>query len=343
MIPIKNIYYMLAYAFRILDEKGYHDQSTEKFENTADVCAALLIKAISKQLKIGLEKEYISQKNELATLRGKIDISASIKEMSMQNKKMVCEYDEFSINCYMNQIIKTTVYFLIKNDISKSRKKELRKLMIYFQKVDLIEINTINWKLRFHRNNQNYRMMIGICYLVVKGLLQREEDGTKRLMSFLDDQKMCHLYEKFILEYYRKEFKDIKVSAEHIQWNLDNDFNNMLPTMKSDITLKYENRVLIIDAKYYKNMMQSQYDVNTIRSGHLYQIFTYVKNMDANSEEAIVSGMLLYAKTDEEIYYPEQAYQMSGNTIEVKTLDLNKDFNEIRKQLDDIVARYLKI
>ena len=49
--------------------------------------------------------------------------------------------------------------------------------------------------------------------------------------------------------------------------------------------------------------------------------------------------MLLYAKTNEEIQ-PDQAYQMQGNQILVKTLDLNKPFNELSKQLDDIVKGY---
>lgn len=38
--------------------------------------------------------------------------------------------------------------------------------------------------------------------------------------------------------------------------------------------------VLIIDAKYYTHTMQTQYDVHTLHSGNLYQIFTCVKNKD---------------------------------------------------------------
>jgi len=31
-------------------------------------------------------------------------------------------------------------------------------------------------------------MLISICYLVVKGLLQTQSDGNKKLMDFLDEQ-----------------------------------------------------------------------------------------------------------------------------------------------------------
>lgn len=46
--------------------------------------------------------------------------------------------------------------------------------------------------------------------------------------------------------------------------------------------------------------------------------------------------MLLYARTDEQMQ-PDESYEMSGNQISVKTLDLNVKFDEIRKKLDDIV------
>ena len=32
MIPVRNIYYMLAYAFQILHEQGYKDVAAEEFE-----------------------------------------------------------------------------------------------------------------------------------------------------------------------------------------------------------------------------------------------------------------------------------------------------------------------
>ena len=44
MIRIKNIYYMLSYAFQILNEQGYKQLLTEKFDNTAELCAAILSK-----------------------------------------------------------------------------------------------------------------------------------------------------------------------------------------------------------------------------------------------------------------------------------------------------------
>ena len=335
---------MLAYAFQVLDEQGYRNVAIEDFDNTAELCAAILARGISTQIKRGLGKEYIPRTEALSSLRGKIDITESIKTQALQRNLLVCSYDEFSVNSHMNRIIKSTVLLLLRADITKIRKKKLRKLLVFFDDVDAIDLHSVNWNMQYNRNNQNYRILISICYLVVKGLLQTQSDGTTKLMDFLDEQRMHRLYEKFILEYYRREYPQISANASQIPWKLDDDMSAMLPVMQSDIMLTHGEKTLIIDAKYYSHTTQIQYDKHTLHSGNLYQIFTYVKNKEAELADRPheVSGMLLYARTDEEVY-PENEYHMSGNRIEVRTLNLDRDFSQIKAQLDGIAQKYLGV
>ena len=74
----------------------------------------------------------------------------------------------------------------------------------------------------------------------------------------------------------------------------------------------------------------------TIHSGNLYQIFTYVKNLDKDNT-GLVSGMLLYARTQEEIA-PDLDATFGKNRIMVRTLDLNCDFSAIESQLREITS-----
>lgn len=342
MIPVRNIYYMLAYAFQVLNAQGYKEIATEQFNNVAELFAAILAKGLTTQLKRGLAREYFPYKQPLSSLRGRINISESIKDQTILKQQMICTYDDFSINSYLNQIIKSTMESLLLSDISKERKKKIRKLVIFFREVESLNIHTINWKIQYNRNNQNYKMLISICYLVVKGLLQTNSDGSMKLLDFIDEQRMSRLYEKFILEYYRKEFKDISVSSSQIPWQLDDDNDLMLPVMQTDIMLTRGNKTLIIDTKYYTQAAQTRFNVQTVHSGNLYQIFTYVKNKESelHNKHHEVSGMLLYAKTDESLL-PNNTYKMKGNRIIVRTLDLDCDFEEIAKQLNEIVIEYL--
>lgn len=72
-------------------------------------------------------------------------------------------------------------------------------------------------------------------------------------------------------------------------------------------------------------------------------MFTYVKNKEAEPEDVPrkVSGMLLYARTDEEIK-PDATYRMSGNRISVRTLDLGLPFGGIRTQLDGLAEAFVR-
>lgn len=340
MIRIQNIYYMLAYAFQILREQGYESCATEEFENTADLLSAILAKGVAIQIKRGLGRTYIEETEPLSCLHGKIGVTESIKQQTIMKQQLICTYDEFSVDSYMNRILKTTMELLLRYDIPKARKKDLRNLLLYFKGIGTLDVYSIDWNFRFNRNNQSYQMLISICYLVIKGLLQTSTDGSVKLIKFLDEQRMCRLYEKFILEYYRKHYPQIKTNASQIRWALDDGISTMLPTMQSDIMLTYGDRTLIIDAKYYAHTTQMQYNVNTLHSNNLYQIFTYVKNKAADGGE--VSGMLLYAQTDEEIQ-PDHTYMMSGNRISVKTLDLNCDFCEIAHQLNSIADAFIAL
>ena len=342
-IFIKNIYYMLSYAFTTLNQGGYEDVATEEFENMHNLFAAILAKGISRQLKQGLYREYLNQKEDIAVARGKIDMPGTIQNRLARKRILTCEYDELSENNILNQILKTTVMLLLQHArVDTKYKSDLKKEMLFFSNVDILDPATIRWSaIRFQKSNSTYRMLISLCQLILEGMLLTTESGEYKLMSFLDEQRMCRLFEKFILEYYIKECPYVKASSSQINWALDDGVGTMLPTMQSDIMLTKDNTVLIIDAKYYTHTTQTQYDVHTLHSANLYQIFTYVKNKDMEfvDKPHTVSGMLLYAATDE-AFQPANSYQMSGNQISVKTLNLNLPFSEISTQLDAIVKEH---
>ena len=341
-IQIQNLYHMLAYAFKILQKHDYENIAAEDFDSAEDLLAAILAKGIFNQIKKGLGREYISKTESLSSLQGKIELSASFRQQSLLKKQLVCEYDDFSVNSQINQILKTTSIFLLRSSaVDPIRKKELKKVLLFFGNVDTLSIHHINWSgIKYNRNNATYKMLINICYFVIEKMLQTEQVGSRKIFHFDDIQKMPQLYERFIREYYRKHYPELKVSAAHIDWDIDDDFTSFLPLMKSDITVEYQEKILIIDAKYYGNSMQlnSHYNSKKLHSNNLYQIFTYVKNKDVSSS-GNVSGVLLYAKTNEDVT-PDFDYMMDGNRISAKTLDLNTDFSFIRLQLDTLIEKW---
>ena len=343
-ILIKNIYYMLSYAFKNLDSICNYNADCEEFENIQDLFSVILYKGISNQVKRGLYKEYIELHDKLTTVRGKININETIKTNSLFQKKLICEYDEFSENSYFNRVLKSTCLLLLrKGDIKQDNKRLLKKILIYFSEVNEIDLNRIVWaKISYHRNNITYKMLINICYLVIKGLLMTTDNGDLILNKFLDNRSLYTLYEKFILEYYRTHYPKLNANPSFIDWNIPNDTSGIefLPIMQSDITLTNGDKTLIIDAKFYSHSMQTHFDKNSYISHNLYQIYTYVKNKDINNT-GTVKGVLLYAKTQDEIPTEENTFNMNGNDISIMILDLNQKFEQIKNKMDIIAIRFL--
>lgn len=337
-ILIRNIYYMLSYAFQELKRRNYEDIDKEDFERVQDLFAEILYKGMSMQLKQGLYREYIEKHDTLPLLKGKLDIRETIRNRVQRKSVLSCEFDELSENNIFNQIIKTTACILVREKtVSRIRKLQLKSLLPFFDGVDEVNPFTIRWNmLRYQRSNQTYKMLMNICFFVLEGMLMTDESGAYKMATF-SDEHMNRLFEKFVLEYYKVHHKDVSANTEHIEWDIDLEKSPMidfLPAMKTDITLRKENHVLIIDTKYYGHTLQYSFNKATIHSNNLYQVFSYVKNEDKGNTGDI-EGMLLYAKTQEEIS-PNLDAVFGKNRIRVKTLDLNKEFKDIAGQLDNI-------
>lgn len=346
-IFIKNIYYMLSYAFQILKQSNYDEVASEKFENAQDLFAAILSKGIAQQLKQGLYREYITKNETLSVMHGKLDMPETIRNRIQRKQKLACEFDELSENNLLNQILKTTIHFLLIDDgVDVERKAVLKKLLFFFDGIELLEPSEILWsRIHYQRNSKNYELLINICYFVLDGMLQTTEKGEYKMASFSDDH-MARLYEKFILEYYHQHHTYLsEAKAGQVKWDLVGDNSEsmirFLPVMQTDIMLRLKEKMLIIDAKYYGRTLQKQFDKYSLHSGNVYQIFTYVKNQDKDNT-GDVAGILLYAKTDEDIT-PDVMFNMGGNQIGAKTLDLNKEFSLIAAQLDKIAEDYFGV
>ena len=338
-ILIRNIYYMLAYAFQELRQNNYAEIQGETFNDIYDLFSEILARGISYQLKQGLYREYVARNESLQTVRGKIDINGTIAKRMRNSKQMVCNFDELSENNVYNQILVTTAYILIKHsDVKKEKKAQLKRLMPFFQNVQPIDIHAIRWNvLRFDRNNRNYRMLLYICYFIVSEWLMTTEEGNYKMREFSDDH-MCRLFEKFVLEYYKKHHPETKACAAQIGWNIVEEATDtsVLPIMQSDVILSLGQRTLIIDTKYYTKIMQTRYGKDTLRNAHLYQIHTYVDEYDKEHRHN-VDGMVLYAKTKEDTLNDAQIRHQQGYTLFLRTLDLNVDFESIKSRLDSFL------
>ena len=341
-IAIRNVYVMMAYAFRAIRSEGNDRIAAESFDHLHDLFAEILVGGVGTQVKRGLHRDYLQRSEGLATVRGRIDITRTVATRSVIRGRLVCEFDEYEPDTPHNQALKSVIVLLIRHgDVAASRRDALRRLLPYLEAVTLIAPTSIRWDaLTYHRANATYRLLLGVCELIVRGLLPTQDAGAIKLTSWVSDDAMSSLYERFLREYYTVHHPELSPGASTVNWDYDVACAlgvEQLPAMRTDVTLRDGQRALIIDAKYYGRSMQvGRWSKTTVHSANLYQLLTYVKNADVNREGSVI-GLLLYART-EAPEQPDLDVVVQGNRIGARTLDLNRPWEHLKGQLEGIVG-----
>lgn len=203
-ITIRNVYVMMAYAFRAIRSEGNDRIAAESFDHLHDLFAEILVRGVGTQVKRGLHRGYLQRSDALATVRGRIDITRTAATRSTIRGRLVCEFDEYEPDTPHNQALKSVIVLLIRHgDVAAPRRDALRRLLPYLEAVTLIAPTSIRWDaLTYHRANATYRLLLGVCELIVRGLLPTQDTGSTRLTSWVSDDAMSSLYERFLREYY---------------------------------------------------------------------------------------------------------------------------------------------
>lgn len=336
-IPIKNIYYMLCYAWDRLKEKDIIDADKIEGNDVLDLFARVMISGTEYLIKRGFDRKYINKNETIPIIKGKIDFAGSMKKTTWISGKMSCNYDELNHNILHNQIIKTTIELLIKNkDLDKTLKDDLVRLHRYFRDIVSIRVNQKTFsKIQINKNNQYYEFVLKVCEIIYNNILIDEQSGQTKFQDFYrDERQMAYLYENFVRNFYRREQDDFKVSRENIEWDVVGDAT-YLPRMQTDISLTSKDRKIVIDTKYYAEVFASNLGSEKFRSNNLYQIFAYLKNGEARGGiNTQAEGMLLYPMVDDEV---DADFLIQGHKIKIRTVNLNQDWILIHDRLMEIV------
>ena len=341
-IKVSNIYYMLAYAFNGITAGNAANLGSEDFENVHSLFSEIIQRGMNRQIKRGINRNYSTKSETLTSIRGKIDITKSINGMTHLTNQLVCEFDEFTEDILSNQIVKAAITLLLRHgDLSLKTRHGLKRILQYLSGVKDLRAAEIRFdSLKSERMSIEYKMILSVCQLLFENMLMTDENGEQKLRSYLPDEKMSQLYERFVREYYRYHHPELFDRASTIYWDLDAgvDATN-LPSMRTDTRLSHRGKLLIIDTKWYSKTMAVYFGKSSYHSANLYQIYSYVNNM-ARGTRGNVAGVLLYAKTDEPVP-PDDDYPISGNMISIKALDLSQKFDVIKNQLEGL-ADYIK-
>lgn len=340
---IDNIYRMLSYTFQILKEEAFTQISKRKMQSMGDMVASIMSKGIKKQVMKGLDKQYITRQELLTTMRGSIDVSETMRGFTMIQKKVVCNYDEFSVDSYMNRILKTAAQILISSDtIQRELRVELSRAMVAFAEVGTIDPHVINWsQLIYNRNNKMYKMLMNLSYLVIVGMRSQ----TGELCTFLDSHEMQALYSRFIVEYIRYWYPDLDVEVPSIDLALlDEAPISILKVTDIYVILRHGSQVLILAIPYYDEELLSTEGKKPqeimLQDLALFKEYvdTVVKEYSLNPFEQRVQAVLLHGQFDNKGMRKVRT-SASDVLIETAPFDIGATWYYVELQITRILNR----
>lgn len=305
--------YMLMYVYDIKlqneDFSTCHNQS----HTILEVFIQMFAKKLFQELQFGIFKEYITEQENLTTLRGKYLINENLK-YNMTKNKIYCEYDEFSMNNELNQFFLFAVKSLL---LYAKDKRILMQCEIALDEVEVRSFDSNTLNIHFHRLNNRFKESFEFAILLLQKsipLFSKE----KKSFAFLFD--MNELFEKFIGRIYTEIDLSTKLQNQK-------NFGNL--QLKPDIITPN----MIIDTKY--KILKSRDDLAV---SDKYQMFVYGTNFE------IKNTMLLYPKHLEHFDY-EMVLGKDEREIglKIRSIDLacescrySEFVEEIKKRLEQI-------
>ena len=334
-IPIRNIYFLLSYAWKYYKPSDIRKIDEKDFTNDTEFFAEIFDLTLSKYVKKGLHRDYVEKAETIKTIKGKVDFNSTLKTLGFRSKQIDCIYDEYSSNNSINQLIYSTIVIILKSKISGELKKSLKKKIVFFNNVSRVKIDKQLLKtIRPVRGNSTLNFLINISKYIYYNLGFDEKDGKYDLGDFVKNKMgMAAVFENFALNFYKTKLLNSEVRSELIKWDSETE-DSTYPTMKTDITIRNKNKVTVIDTKYYDNMFQYHYlniDKPKFRSGNIYQLYTYLNNLKEDKE---IEGMLLYPNTTSTV---RNERIVSGKKIMINNINLNQEWTKIEEEMLELL------
>lgn len=332
-IPIENLYYLLCYSFDQLPERELTKVDAENCPDSLNLLALALTRSIRSLAKKGLERQYLEKTEETPRLQGRVLMHESRRRLIDRQGRMLCTFDELSVDCPSNRILRGTCDLLARaRGLTSPVRKEVRtvrKMLLSVRPVRVTE--SMCARIRIHRNNRRYRMPIGICRFIIRAASPNERTGR---FEFYDPfmNEMPALFENFVRNFAKIHLPQFKVNARTIKWDgeFDEETKAFLPIMKTDVTLASSESKKILDCKFYKKALSTRYEREKVHSGHLYQLTAYLRNASIEPGWENVTGQLLYPAVK---HHLDLSFKLNSFPIKVSSIDLDQQWQKIEDQL----------
>ena len=318
-------------------------------DDIPDLVAEILAFLVERRLRRNLSFRYQPKEAILGRVRGRINLLYTERYQLLDRGRVACRFEEFLVDTPRNRYVRVAlekIAIIVRHSILADRCRalatRLRRMGVSGEKPDRSEISAD----QFGRHDTDDRQMVAAAQIAFDLALPTEEAGPRSLfMPDREERWVRRLFEKAVAGFY-----DVVLSSsgwrvhpgKRLRWLVERETDgveNLLPSMQTDIVLDHVDtgRRIVVDTKFTSIATKGRYKEETLRSGHIYQMYAYLRSQEDNGDPlaASAAGLLLHPAIDEMV---DEAVVIQGHEIRFATVDLGAGAGKIREQLLQVVG-----
>ena len=349
-IPILNVYYLLCYAWRHVQERDTRRlASLADLSTVQDLLGKVLAIGVNHLVRRGIDRGYVERREDLAGIRGKLAVSETAKRALRSRARAACDFEELSVDILPNRILRTSLRSLLNPRIplDRSIRGDVRSAYRRLDGVSRIRLkrNTFS-QVQLGGQRRLYHHLLSVCWLLYRSSMVDEKTGHTAFRDFRRDKAtMWRLFEDFVMGFYEREQRVYRVNpgGRRIRWvdaSAKDDANRArIPVMEADVILESSDRRIILDTKFYRDALARGRGSGTgkLHSNNLYQLLAYLRNRQATRPDgARHEGVLLYPQVGEESLRAE--IWLEGFRIQARSVNLDQNWRLIHDEMVETIA-----
>ena len=254
-IPGACVIRMLAYVYTNFSGQAHIRESflpdTVVYERDTLLFEPLvqhLNELVSRRALRGLYQEYIPHEENLAVLRGAVQVPRHLQENHSRPDRIFCRFHQNTVDNADNQIVKWTLIRLLSCPDWSAKTAQLLKTNLHqFERVTATQpdVRALN-RLHYHRLNDDYQPIHVLCRFFLDGMAFSEKVGGVEFRGFLLD--MNKLFEDYVANAFVRVARPTRVSVIAQQ---SREMSPFPVDFRPDIILRCGDFVMgVVDAKY---------------------------------------------------------------------------------------------
>jgi len=121
-IPIRNLFHLLCYAWDRLDERDLIEAGrAPPPRDTLNLLGRVLVSGVAALVRRGFERGYREWQEEIAGIRGRLELTATIRRDLPKYGRAACDFDELEHDTPANRVIRATLTLLMRSPLVEEK------------------------------------------------------------------------------------------------------------------------------------------------------------------------------------------------------------------------------